>query len=316
MKIVDLHCDTISYLYNRGGSLLENDGQYDIRRASKSGLGLQFFALFTRPAESNSCLREVLKQIDRFWAEIENNCSYLYHVAKADDLEAAVNQHKIGCLLHLEGAECLSGDLDILNILHRCGLRSMGLTWNDRNLLADGGGEGANAGGLSLKGIETVRRMDRMGMLLDLAHISIPSFYQALEHYSKPVLVTHANARSVCPHWRNLDDTQLKALAQNGGVVGVTQVADFVKEGGTVTVDDMLSHIVYIAELVGSDHVGLGSDFDGADHMVLAEVGRYVEMPDLLAGKGFSGAEIEMILGGNALRVITAVMSHDSVKEG
>ncbi len=309
MKIVDLHCDTISSLYASGGSLLENDGHFDIRRALKSGLRLQFFALFTRPAESNTCLREILKQVDRFWTDIENNRSYLYHVAQSDDLEAAANQDKIGCLLHLEGAECLGGDLDILNILYRCGLRSMGLTWNDRNLLADGGGEGANAGGLSLKGIETVRRMDRMGMLLDLAHISIPSFYQALELYSRPVLVTHANARALCPHWRNLDDTQLKALAQNGGVVGVTQVADFVKEGGAVSVDDMLSHIVHIAELVGAEHVGLGSDFDGADHMVMAEVGRYGEMPDLLAGKGFSRAEIEMILGGNALRVITAVMS-------
>ena len=308
MNIVDLHCDTISQLYKTGTALRSNSSQYDIERARAAGIGLQFFALFTRPAESNTCLREVLKQVDHYWSEIEENRSHLQPIRNRQDLSALPEMNKIGCLLHLEGAECLGGDLEILRVLQRCGLRSMGLTWNDRNLLADGGGEGASAGGLSLKGRETLLEMARLGILLDLAHISIPSYYQALEVYPNPVLVTHANARSLCPHWRNLDDAQLKALAQKGGVVGVTQVSDFVKQDGPATVGDMLDHIAYIADLIGVEHVGLGSDFDGADDMVLGDVGQYARMPALLTGKGFLPPEIEMILGGNAVRVIAAVL--------
>ncbi|MEQ8199844.1 MAG: dipeptidase [Syntrophomonadaceae bacterium] len=311
MNIVDLHCDTISHLYKTGAALRTNLAQYDLARARAAGISLQFFAMFTQPAESNTCLREILKQLDRFWLEVANNGTDLHPILNRDDLSAAQKQDKIGCLLHLEGAECVGGDLEILRVLQRSGLRSLGLTWNDRNLLADGGGEGVYAGGLSLKGREMIKEMDRLGILLDLAHISAPSYYQALELYPKPVLVTHANARALCPHWRNLDDNQLKALAQKGGVVGITQVRDFVKEGGGATIDDMLGHIAYVADLVGVEHVGLGSDFDGADDMVLGEVGQYARMPDLLASKGFSPRDIEMISGGNAVRVITAVLPGD-----
>lgn len=306
--LIDLHCDTISHLYKTGAALRSNQAQYDLIRARAAGVSLQFFAMFTRPAESNTCLREVLKQLDRYWLEIDNNSTELYPILQRNDLSNAQSQDKIGCLLHLEGAECLGGDLEILRVLQRSGLRSMGLTWNDRNLLADGGGEGARAGGLSRKGRQTIQEMDRLGILLDLAHISTASYYQALELYPKPVLVTHANARALCPHWRNLDDEQLKALAQKGGVVGITQVNDFIKEGGFATIEDMLDHIVYISDLVGVEHVGLGSDFDGADDMVLEEVSQYARMPDLLARRGFALREIEMILGGNAVRVITAVL--------
>ncbi len=312
MNIVDLHCDTISHLCKTGAPLRSNSSQYDIERARAAGIGLQFFAMFTRPAESNTCLREILKQVDRFWMEVEDNRSHLHPILNRNDLGDLEELNKIGCLLHLEGAECLGSDVEILRVLQRNGLRSLGLTWNDRNLLADGGGEGVSAGGLSLKGRETLKKMARLGILLDLAHISIPSYYQALELYPKPVLVTHANARSLCPHWRNLDDAQLKALAQKGGVVGVTQVSDFVKEDGNATVGDMLDHIAYIADLIGVECVGLGSDFDGADDMVLGDVGQYARMPDLLAGKGFLPHEIEMILGGNAIRVITAVLPGES----
>ncbi len=308
MNIVDLHCDTISHLYKTGAALQSNSSQYDIQRARAAGIGLQFFAMFTRPAESNTCLREIIKQLDLFWIEMKENRSHLQPVLSRNDLSALQDLNKIGSLLHLEGAECLGGDLEILRVLHRSGLRSMGLTWNDRNLLADGGGEGASAGGLSRMGRETLKEMDQLGIILDLAHISVPSYYQALETYPRPVLVTHANARSLCPHWRNLDDAQLKALAQKGGVVGITQVSDFVREDGNATIGDLLDHIAYIADLIGVEYVGLGSDFDGADDMVLRDVGQYAKMPYLLADKGFLPHEIEMILGGNAIRVITAVL--------
>ncbi len=307
MKIIDLHCDTISHLCGKGGSLLENESQYDIKRALQAHVSLQFFALFTKPAESNTCLREILKQTDKFWSEINNNRPYLYPATSSNEILNPEHGDKLGCLLHLEGAECIGTDSEILRVLYMCGLRSMGLTWNNRNLLADGGGEGSNAGGLSRKGREIVQEMDQLGIILDLAHISEAAYYEAVELYSRPVFVTHANARSLCPHWRNLSDSQLRTLGDQGGVVGITQVSDFVKENGA-TIDDMLNHIVYIADLIGVEHVALGSDFDGADDMVLGDVGQYAQLPLLLESKGFTHLEAENILGGNALRVIKQII--------
>ncbi|MDD4801595.1 MAG: dipeptidase [Syntrophomonas sp.] len=307
MKVIDLHCDTISCLSLRDAPLYKNDIQFDLARAKKANLYLQFFALFTMPADRNTTLRNTLKQIEKFLAEIEDNSKDAYHLRCSSDLLLPENMNRLACILHLEGAECLGNDIEILRILYRLGLRSMGLTWNYRNLLADGVGEGKDAGGLSRKGKVMIEEMARLGIMLDLAHISPKSFYDALDCYSKPVLVTHANAQKLCPHWRNLDDSQLKALADHGGVVGVTQVADFIKEENA-TMDDFLDHIKYITDLIGVEHVSLGSDFDGADNMVIKQVEGYGELPEIMAQRGFAQPEIEMILGENALNIIRQVI--------
>jgi len=307
VKIVDLHCDTISCLSNSGGALLHNQAQYDLERAHAAQVCSQFFALFTMPADSHISLRNILKQAEKFFHEMETNHDSCYHLTSSQDLLKESNSNRLACILHLEGAECIGNDIEILHLLYRWGLRSMGLTWNHRNLLADGAGEGDNAGGLSRKGKEVVIEMGKLGMMLDLSHISKPSYYDALEIYTPPVLVTHANARSLCPHWRNLDDNQLRILAEHGGVVGITQVADFVKEGHA-DLDDMIDHIAYIADLIGVEHVALGSDFDGADNMVIANVEGYAALPDMLLRRGFTEHESRLICSNNALGVIESVL--------
>jgi Zn-dependent dipeptidase, microsomal dipeptidase homolog len=307
MRIADLHCDTISCLTDRGGSLIHNQYQFDLERAQSAQVYLQFFALFTMPADSNIALRSIMKQADKYLQEMENHTDRCYHLTSSQDLENEKNINRVACILHLEGAECLGNDVEILQLLYRLGLRSMGLTWNHRNLLADGGGEGEYAGGLSRKGKEVINRMEKLRMILDLSHISEPSYYDALELYSLPVMVTHANARSLCPHWRNLSDGQLRALAQHGGVVGITQVADFVKEN-QASLDDMIDHIAYIADLIGVEHVALGSDFDGADNMVIPDVAGYARLPQQLLRRGFSQYESELICGKNAIGVIKSVL--------
>lgn len=308
MKIVDLHCDTISQIYEKKQFLFANNGHFDIKRALESKIALQFFALFSMPADSNTCMREILKQIDKFYLEIEMNSEYLFLLRDLSDINKGLNSKKIACLLHLEGAEALGTDDEILRILYRLGLRSMGLTWNNRNLLADGVGEGESAGGLSVKGRQVIEEMSKLGIILDLAHISEKSFFEALDYYDKPVLVSHANARALCNHRRNLNDSQLRALALNGGVIGINQVADFVKEDHP-SVDDLVDHIVYIADLIGVDHIGLGSDFDGADNIVMEGIEDYANWKSLLSARSFTQQEIEKILGENALRIIKAVLN-------
>ncbi|MBC7076638.1 MAG: dipeptidase [Syntrophomonadaceae bacterium] len=307
MNIVDLHCDTISRLCNTGESLWENTGHFDIKRAVKSNMAVQFFSLFAMPSDWNTALRQILKQLDRFYQEFELNSDYLYLLKKYSDIEKSENKKKIGCVLHLEGAEALGTDMEILRLLHLLGLRSLGLTWNARNQFADGVGEGDEAGGLSLKGREILQEMSRMKIMLDLSHISRKAFFEALEHYDKPVIASHSNARTVCDHRRNLDDTQLRALAAHGGVIGVNQVSYFISENEG-TLDDIVRHIAYIADLIGIEHVALGSDFDGAESTIMKGVEDYLVWEELLERKGFSRQEIEMVLGGNAFRVMEAVL--------
>ncbi|MDD2619107.1 MAG: dipeptidase [Syntrophomonadaceae bacterium] len=316
MKIVDMHCDTISAIYEKKEKILVNSGHFDIKRALQAKIKVQVFALFTMPAEANNALRQILKQLDKFNHEMENNFEQLYQIHKYSDIENIANQQKIGCLLHLEGGEALGTDPEILRILYKLGLRSLGLTWNNRNHLADGLYEGDKAGGLSLKGREIIAELNRLGIILDLSHLAEKGFYEAFEYYKYPIMVSHANARALCKHWRNLDDQQLKILACNKGVVGVNQVADFVKEGKKSTLDDLIDHIIYIADLIGIEHVGLGSDFDGADNIVLTGVQGYIGLEKQLLKRGFSPKEADMVLGENALRVIKAVIDNKEMPDG
>lgn len=307
-KIVDLHCDTISSLQKSGQSLFENSCHFDIKRARKAGIGLQFFALFAMPQGMNASLRQILKQVEKYHNELEQYRDYLQSVYTYEDIVTADSTGKMACIMHLEGADALGNDNEILNLLYRMGLRSLGLTWNNRNLLADGVGEEPGAGGISNKGKEIIYLMDKLGILLDLSHSSVKTYYDGFSFYSKPVLVSHANARSLCNHRRNLDDSQLKALADNGGVIGVNQVPEFIKEDGKPELNDLLDHIAYISDLIGVEHVALGSDFDGSDIILMQGVEEYSKWPELLAVRGFTATEVAMILGKNALRVIKAVL--------
>lgn len=308
MKIIDLHCDTISLLVKTGQQLWKNDAHFDLQRALDAGIGLQFFSLFSLPADSSIVLRNILKQIEKYYAEFEKNQDYLYFVKNYSDIENNINmENKIGCLMHLEGAEAIGSDVDILYLLYRLGLRSLGLTWNKRNLLADGVEEKETGGGLSKLGRMVVKNAEELGMVIDLSHIAEKSFFEVLENYNKPVMVTHANAYRICPHDRNLKDTQLKALAQNQGIIGITQVSDFVRPEHA-SIDDILEHIAYIAELIGFEYIALGSDFDGADNIVMSGVEGYLNWEALLKEKGFNNREIRAILRENAMRVLKSVL--------
>ncbi|MGI5911776.1 MAG: dipeptidase [Syntrophomonadaceae bacterium] len=308
MKIVDLHNDTISQILKSGESLYNNTCHFDIKRARQGGIGIQFFALFTMPSGMNESLRQILKQIYKLYEQLRHYPDDLKLILNPADIEIADKNNRIGCILHLEGADALGSDIEMLFLLKQLGLRSLALTWNNRNLLADGVGEEPGAGGISKKGKEVIEILDNESIILDLAHASQKTYYQALEIYSKPVIVSHANARALCNHPRNLDDSQLKALANNGGVIGINQVPDFLREDSFPNIDDILNHIAYIAELIGVEHIALGSDFDGDDILLMPGVQAYAQWHDLLTSKGFSINEINMILRENAIRIIKAVL--------
>jgi len=307
MSIIDLHCDVLSKIYATKQSLWSNDAHFDVKRALESRVIIQFMALFVEPDWKHQGFYEILKQINYYHQQLEILDQHLYHISSEADIRAECEK-KIGCILHLEGAHALGDDVELLEILYRLGLRSLGITWNNRNLFADGIGEGLKAGGLSQKGRQLVAEINRLGIMLDLSHLSMQGFFEVLEITDRPVIVSHANARQLCSHPRNLDDTQLSSLAANGGIIGINQVSYFVSEQGQPSIDQVVDHIVYIADKIGVKHIALGSDFDGADDIVMQGIQEYSAWNHVLRQRRFTDQEINMILCGNALRIIKQLL--------
>jgi membrane dipeptidase len=209
----------------------------------------------------------------------------------------------------IEGGEPLAGDLGVLRMLHRLGIRMIGLTWYYRNALADGLWERRTKGGLTRFGVDVVAEMARLGMIPDVSHLTDEGFWDLLDVTNSPVIASHSNARAVCASPRNLTDEQITALAERGGVVGLNFSSRHVKEGGA-TVQDLVDHVDHIVELVGADYVGLGSDFDGTrtPPVGLEDASQHPNFTRELVARGYSDAEIMKILGANHLRVFTAVL--------
>lgn len=235
---------------------------------------------------------------------------------------AELGPDEVGFILVLEGGRPLDGSLAALRQYFRLGVRCLLLTWNGRNELGDGVGEGPDAGGLSTFGKEVVREMRRLGMILDLSHLAERGFHQAIDLYEGPVLATHSNARALHEHRRNLTDDQIRAVAATGGVVGVAFMPAFLGPG-TPTIDTIVDHLEHTCALVGPDHAAIGPDFSygpvaeehrrqrkyegvQVDLRVPYPVPDAASLPRLeeaMRARGFGEEDLEKILGGNLLRV-------------
>lgn len=272
MFICDCHCDTLTELYNKNASLYENGQHFDIKRQIALGGGLQFCAIYvpTEVFRYQGGLRYTLCLLDKYNQEIkklhENGIDVL-QVRTAGDA-GNVLKHKAATLLAIEEGGAIDGSLEALRCLYELGVRAMTLTWSNRNDIADGINEEATGSGLTLFGKQVVAEMNRLGMLVDVSHISTAGFWSVIETSTKPIIATHSNAKSLCSHPRNLNDEQIKALAQNGGLAGITFAGQFLEEDWrNACIESVYKHIDYMLNLVGNDdHIGFGSDFDGISH--------------------------------------------------
>ena len=272
MFICDCHCDTLTELYNKNASLYENEQHFDIKRQIALGGGLQFCAIYvpTEVFRYQGGLRYTLCLLDKYNQEIkklhENGIDVL-QVRTAEDA-GNVLKHKAATLLAIEEGGAIDGSLEALRCLYELGVRAMTLTWSNRNDIADGINEEATGSGLTLFGKQVVAEMNRLGMLVDVSHISTAGFWSVIETSTKPVIATHSNAKSLCSHPRNLNDEQIKALAQNGGLAGITFAGQFLEEDWrNACIESVYKHIDYMLNLIGNDdHSGFGSDFDGISH--------------------------------------------------
>lgn len=272
MFICDCHCDTLTELYNKNASLYENEQHFDIKRQIALGGGLQFCAIYvpTEVFRYQGGLRYTLCLLDKYNQEIkklhENGIDVL-QVRTAEDA-GNVLKHKAATMLAIEEGGAIDGSLEALRCLYELGVRAMTLTWSNRNDIADGINEEATGSGLTLFGKQVVAEMNRLGMLVDVSHISTAGFWSVIETSTKPIIATHSNAKSLCSHPRNLNDEQIKALAQNGGLAGITFAGQFLEEDWrNACIESVHKHIDYMLNLIGNDdHIGFGSDFDGISH--------------------------------------------------
>ncbi len=271
------------------------------------------------------------KMLDDMINEVEEAPEDIMIIQNSDDFFRVLNSdRKIGILLHFEGGMPLEGNLFMLRTFYRVGLRSMQLGWYFRNELADSGAE-YNPGGLSNFGRKVVNEMNRLGMVVDVSHLSEASALDVLKISKNPVMASHSNAKAIHNHHRNISNDVIKGIANNGGIIGIVFCHPFVTEGNS-EIMDLIDHIDYIKEIVGVKHIALGPDFvDYAYELITGEVSEVnnksknsnfdtgfpkgletvCELPKLiniLRKRGYSEKETEMIMGGNLLRFFKSIL--------
>lgn len=309
MLILDAHCDTLTEILEKKVDFYESNGQLDLKRLYENKNSVQFFAAFIQPGHSAYALSDAIKLIDILVQATEKYAQFIEIAYDTKDISRITSAGKVAAIISIEGGDALSGDLSVLRMFYRLGVRALGLTWNYRNQIADGVLDDTG-GGLTPFGKSVVSEMNRLGMVIDVSHINKKGFWDVMENSKQPIIASHSNAQALCGHVRNLDDNQLLALKENGGVTGMNFCPAFVSDRQPVTMDDVLRHIEYIAGLIGVEHIGFGSDFDGIRYTPVGLEGIQC-MPDLvnrLYRLNYTKEQVEMIAGGNFMRVLRQVI--------
>ncbi|MHB1005677.1 MAG: dipeptidase [Chloroflexota bacterium] len=275
--------------------------QLDFAQMRGAGIDCTFSAVDVTLARGNY-LAYALDGIGYLLNDVEASGEQIILVKRADDVRRAKAEAKLAVLLVVENADVTERSLNVLRSLYELGVRSIGLTHNVSSCAADGNGEARPGVGLTRFGVALVQEMNRLGMLVDLAHVSESAFFHALEVTTRPVIFSHGNCRALCDHPRNLTDEQLKALARNGGVIGLSYVPMFV-DSVNPTLERLLDHFDHVREVAGVETLGIGGDFDGGGALI-PDVLATSRVTEGLLSRGYTEAEVRVILGGNTLRVL------------
>ena len=350
--LVDGHNDLLWELRRRVGYDLDrlDVGQpqpaldTDIPRLRAGGVGAQFWSVYV-PADTggtagDAAVAATLEQIDAAHTLIARYSDTFRLACTADDVTAAFADGRIASLLGMEGGHSIACSLGVLRAMYALGVRYLTLTHTANVPWADAATDEPAVGGLTAFGEAVVGEMNRLGMLVDLSHVSPDTMRAALKVTEAPLIFSHSSARAICDHPRNVPDDVLAQLPANGGVAMVTFVAPFVSAdfaawadeataagvlphsgeideaalrnwtarhpAPPVTIADVADHVEHVREVAGVAHVGLGGDFDGTRFLPqgLEDVSRYPALLAELAGRGWSEADLAALAGGNVLRVL------------
>jgi membrane dipeptidase len=346
--IFDGHNDTLLDLYlekrGRGRSFFEQSehGHIDFPRARAGGLGGGFFAIYVpNPVrtqaqintdvganrEQKTYVTPLPEPLDQSYAlnfamgmaaklfEVEAQSGGEFKVVRtADELETALRNRVMAAIFHFEGVEPIDTDLHALHVFYQAGLRSLGIVWSRPNAFAHGvpfnfPSSPDTGPGLTEAGQALVKTCNELGVLIDLSHINEQGFWDVAELSNAPLVATHSGVHALCPSARNLTDTQLQAIGETGGIVGVNFHIGFLRADGRSDVEtslvEIVRHAAYIADRIGVDHVGLGSDFDGATMPHdLKDVAGLPKLLQAFRDHGFDEASIRKIAHENWLRVL------------
>jgi membrane dipeptidase len=356
--VIDTHDDTPQRMvFEKGfdiGRRNEN-GAIDIPRMRAGGLDALFFSIWVPgDVDGPQAARRALQQIDRVREAVRLHPKDLMLATSVADIRRAAAQGKIAALMGIEGGHMIDDDLGLLRDYATLGVRYMTLTHSLNTNWADSSGDQPAHDGLTPFGKEVVREMNRLGVMVDVSHVSDKTFYDALAASAAPVIASHSSCRAVCHHPRNMTDDMLRALAKNGGVIMINFNAEFVSEEvrsasqtvnmhataeteanakcakdeackileiqrlyyeamgsgrlPKVTWEKIIEHIDHAAKIAGVDHVGLGSDFDGAVMPLgMEDASKLPRLTGALLDKGYTEKDVTKILGGNLLRVMEQV---------
>ncbi|HEX5888126.1 MAG TPA: dipeptidase [Pyrinomonadaceae bacterium] len=358
---VDMHADTVQRVLDEDVDLQQqlSDGHFDAVRAKAGGLDAQFFSIWVEPQLFGATGPRAVKRADDQIAAIrdlaEKHPETWQLATSADDVRRAAQDGKIAALLGLEGGYAIDEKLENVQRYYDLGVRYMSPAWSVSTSWAGSSGDEAGATrGLNDFGKSVVREMNRLGMMVDVSHVSDKTFWDIVNTSTKPIVATHSACRAIADVPRNLTDDMIRALAKTGGVVNVifypehiepgwsqlkkqvdveitplVQQASASEPGGAVHkklardrvrsreyarrlppvyASRIVDHIDHIVKLVGVDHVGIGSDFDGVQSTA-TDLATIADLPNLtreLLKRGFSESDIAKILGGNMLRVMDA----------
>jgi membrane dipeptidase len=310
MKLIDLHCDTILRCIDSNGEvkLRKNDLCIDVQKLKKTGSLAQFFAMYVDLENDTEPMDRCLDMIDNFYNEIEENSDDIAFAGSIADMEKNSSEGKISAFLTVEEGGAIEGKLQNLRNLYRLGVRLITLTWNFPNCIGYPNFEWKHRDeGLTPFGIEVVAEMNRLGMIIDVSHLSDQGFYDVSKLSKKPFVASHSNARAVEHHARNLTDDMLRTLAEKGGVTGINLEPIFLGDEGTV--EAMIKQISHMRKVAGIEVAAIGTDFDGTSPLTaIKDISCMDILFDALKKAGFTSGEIDKIAYKNTERVIREVL--------
>ena len=314
--LFDGHCDTVyrgslpaEDPHRSRGDLASNSGHLDLNRLQRAyGGSCQFFALFGYPADFPGKAAEEIFRLEYGWfaRQMELHSGRAAHCRTGEEARQALSQGKTAAFLSVEGAELLDCDPARLEEAHRLGVRAVNLTWNYANPLSGSNAEEKERG-LSGQGREFVRRMNRLGMLVDVSHLSDPGFWDVAELCEGPFIASHSNARAVFSAPRNLTDGQFTAIIEHHGVAGLNMFADFL--GDDPDCDTVISHLEHFLSLGGEKNVSIGGDWDGISRMPqgMSGIQDMAELYERLLRRNYSEALVRDVFFNNLMRVVSKV---------
>lgn len=301
MPIFDGHNDVLSKLHathplNPADAFINGyEAAIDLPKSRAGGFAGGFFAIYIPPLEVDHHARTAAMMADSYDLPLPPQLDWSHAVTvtmaqinillelerrrvlgichSVADIREAISAGSIAAIMHIEGAEAIDADLDMLHVLHSAGLRSIGPVWSRPTIFGHGvpfafPSSPDTGPGLTQDGLRLVKSCDDLGILIDLSHMNEAGFWDVARHSANPLVATHSNAHAICPHARNLTDDQLRAIRDSGGMVGLNFATAFLRTDGRmlpdVALETMLRHLDHLIGILGEDHVGLGSDYDGA----------------------------------------------------